>query len=144
MFLHVHTTKAALLVALMLGLAACDKQSEQPGSDSTSGAASAPSFPTGNGTTALTLADCDKLPDPKSADDSAAGRATAFSLGVAARAACKKEVTAQQEKPNADLARIREIKEKEQADLAGRKVSEKEWGRRINEGSGKPLKEYKY
>lgn len=139
MFLYAHPTKAALLLALTLGLTACGKQEEQPAA-----AASSSAFPTGNGATDLTLADCDKLPDPKSADDSAAGRAMVFSLGGAARAACKREVTTHQEKPNTDLARIREIKEKEQADQSDRKISEKEWGKRINEGSGKPLKEYKY
>jgi len=138
MVLHAHTTKAALLVALTLALAACGKQDEQPD------AASAPAFPTGNDDKAMTLADCDKLSDPKPADDSAAGRAAAVGQGQATRAACKKEVTAQQDKPNADLTRIREIKEKEQADQANRKISEQEWGKRLNEGANKPIKEYKY
>ena len=144
MALHPNITKAALLVALTFALAGCGKQEGLPAETSSAGTASSSPFPTGNGVKALTLADCDTLPDPRSADDSAAGRATAVSLGAAARAACKKELVTQQEKPNADLARIREIKEKEQADQADRKISEKEWGKRINEGSGKPLKEYKY
>lgn len=136
MFLHAHTTKAALLVGLTLALAACGKQEDQP--------AASPAFRTGNGEKVRTAADCDKLPDPKPADESAAGRATAVSQGVAARAACKKEVAAQQDKPNADLARIREIKEKEEAERVGRKVSEEEWKRGIREGASRPLKEYKY
>jgi hypothetical protein len=143
MVLLAHTTKATLLVALSLALVACGKQDEPP-VVSAPAAASAPAFPTGNGTKPMTPADCDKLPDPKPADDSAAGRATAVSQGLAARAACKKELAMQQDKPNADLARIREIKEKEQADQAERKISEKEWGKQLNEGSGKPLKEYKF
>lgn len=143
MVLHAHTTKAALLVALTLALAACGKQDEQPAA-STPAAASAPAFPTGNGDKVMTLADCEKLPDPKPADDSAAGRAAAVGQGQSARAACKKEVTAQQDKPNADLARIREIKEKEEADRVARKVSEAEWKQGVKEGAKQPIKEYKY
>ena len=144
MSLHPHTTKTALLVALMFALAGCVRQEGLPEETSPAAAASSSPFPTGNGATTLTLADCDKLPDPKSLDDSAAGRATAVSLGVAARAACKKELVSQQANPNADLARIREIKEKEQADQADRKISEKEWGSRIKEGGSKPVREFKY
>lgn len=140
---HAHTTKAALLVALTLALAACGKQDAQPDA-STPTAASAPAFPTGNGDKAMTLADCDKLPDPKPVDDSAAGRAAAVGQGQAARADCKREVTAKQGKPNADLARIREIKEKEDADREARKVSEAEWKQGIKEGAKQPIKEYKY
>lgn len=143
MVLHAHTTKAALLVALTLALAACGKQDEQPAA-STPAAASAPAFPTGNGDKQMTLAECDKLPDPKPADESAAGRAAAVGQGQAARAACKKEVAAQQDKPNADLARIREIKESEQAERDARKVSEAEWKRGVKEGAKQPIKEYKY
>ena len=134
MALFTHTTQAALLVALSLALVGCGRQ-EEP--------AAAAAFPAGNADKPLTLAECERLPDPKPADDSAASKATAVSQGVAAREACKKEV-ALQDKPNADLARIREIKEKEQADQAARKISEKEWGQRINESAGKPIKEYKY
>lgn len=131
----VHTTiKAALLVAFVLALAACGKQEEPP---------TATPFPTGNDKV-LTVAECEKLPDPKPRDDSAAGRATAVSEGVAARAACKKTAEAAQDKPNADLARIREIKEKEQAEQAARKVTEAEWKKGIKEGGAKPVKEYKY
>ena len=133
MFPHANT-QAALLLALAIALTACGKQDEQP----------APAFPMGNGDKATTLADCDKLPDPKPADDSAASRGGAVAQGQAARAACKKEFAARQDKPNADLARIREIKEKEEADRAQRKVSEEEWKRAIKEGSSAPLREYKY
>jgi hypothetical protein len=144
MSLHAYTTKSALIVALSLVLAACGKQDEQPTAASASQLASAPAFPAGNSDKPLTLAQCEKLPDPKPAHDSAAGRATAVSQGVAARAACKKEVAAQQDKPNADLARIRAIKEKEQADEASREVSNKEWFRGLKEGAGKPIRDYKY
>lgn len=138
-----HIIKAALLVAMSLALAACGKPDEQPAA-SAPAAASVPGFPAGTSDKAATLADCDKLPDPEPADDSAAGRATAVSKGVAARADCKKQVTAQQDKSSADLARIREIKEKEQADIASRKTSEEEWGKRLNESANKPIKKYKY
>lgn len=142
MFSHIHTTKAALLLGLALALVACGKQ-DSPATASAA-AASSSAFPAGNGDTVLTAADCDRLPDPKASDDSAAGRATAVSQGVAARAACKKAAAAQQDKPNADLARIREIKEKEQADLADRKISDKEYGKRFVEGGSQPIREFKY
>lgn len=134
---HAYTTKGSLIVAFLLVLAACGKQDEPAAPPTAS--ASAPAFPAGN---ANSLADCDKLPDPKPRDDSAAGRATAVSEGVAARAACKKAAANPQ--ANADLARIREIKEKEQADLAARKVSEEEWKRGVKEGSSQPIRELKY
>lgn len=143
MVLHTHTTKAALLVALTVALTACSKQDEQPAA-STPAAASAPAFPTGNGDKVMTLADCDKLPDPKPADDSAAGRAAAVGQGQSARAACKKEVTAQQDKPNADLARVREIKEKEEAERNRRAQSDEAWNQRVKEAAKAPIKEYKY
>ena len=140
MVAHANTAKSALLIALALALAACGKQDEQPAA-STPAAASAPAFPTGNGTQAMTLEDCDKLPDPKPADDSAAGRAAAVGQGQSARAACKKEVAA---RPNADLARIREIKENEEADRLQRQKSEAEWRQGVKEGSKKPIKQYTY
>lgn len=134
MALFTHTTQAALLVALSLALAGCGKQ-EEP--------AAAAAFPAGNADKPLTLAECAKLPDPKPADDSAASRATAVSQGVAAREACKKEV-AMQDKPNADLARIREIKEKEDAERTVAKQSEEEFRRGLKEGGAKPLQGLKY
>jgi hypothetical protein len=121
------TTKAALIAALTLALAACGKQEELPAAQSPDKAA-------------LTVAECDKLPDPKPADDSAAGKATAVSQGVAAREACKKTAA----KGSDDLARIREIMEKQEAERTAVKKSEEEWKRGINESAGKPLKEYKY
>jgi hypothetical protein len=133
MSLHAYTTKGALIVALSLVLAACGKQ-DQP----------ATPFPTGNGQAPLTAADCDKLADPKPADDSAAGRATAVSQGVAARAGCKKEVAAQQDKPNADLARMREIMEKQEAERSAAKQSDEQFKRGLKEGAKQPIREFKY
>jgi hypothetical protein len=143
MFLHAHLIRTQLFIALGFVIAGCTNKDQQPPA---APATPAPSlaFPVGSGDRLLSVADCDKLPDPKPADDSAAGRATAVSQGVAARAACKKEVSMWQAVPSSDVTRIREIREKEQADQSARKVSEKEWGKRINEGSGKPIKEYKY
>jgi hypothetical protein len=143
MVLHTHTTKAVLLVALTIGLTACGKQDERAAA-SMPAAASASAFPTGNADKVMTLADCDKLPDPKPADESAAGRAAAVGQGQSARADCKRAVAAKQDKANADLARIREIKEKEDAAGEARRVSEAEWKRGIKEGAKQPIKEYKY
>ncbi len=122
--------KAFCLIAVTLMLAACGKQSE-------------PSFSPATPTAAST-SECDKLLDPKPRDESAASKAAAVSEGIAVRAACNKTAAAQLDKPNADLARIREIKEKEQADLAAKKVSNEEYSRQIKEGSAAPLRDYKY
>ena len=134
---------------LSLGVAACHKKEakqEEP--------ASAPAVvqaPAAATSVALpvapqgpALADCDKLPNPKPTDDSATGRAGAVSQGLAIRAACKKEVMAQLDKPNADLARLREIKEKEQADQNAHELSDKEFSDAIKKGGKAPIKEYKY
>jgi hypothetical protein len=124
-------------------LTACGKHDEQAAPAAASASASA--SPTTNAhQTTTTAADCDKLPDPKPADESAAGRATAVSQGIAARAACKKAVANQQNTANADLARIREIKEKEQADQASREKSSKEWFGNVKKAGQAPLKEFKY
>lgn len=132
-----------LLIALTVLLSACDKAEEKQVAAIAASAAKE-AFPVGNASATPTLGDCEKIPNPKPTDDSAASQATAVSQGTAARAACKKAALASMDKPNADLARIREIKEKEQADEASRKISEKEWGKRLNEGAGKPIKDYKY
>lgn len=133
--IQAHITRGATIVALSLLLAACGKQ-EQPAPPAVepANAAAAP----------LSAAECEKLPDPKPRDDSAAGKATAVSEGMAARDACKRALSSQQDKTNADLARIREIKEKEEAERKAKKVSEDEWKRGIKDGSKQPVKEYKY
>lgn len=129
-----HVIRGAAIVALSLALVACGKQ-EQP--------APTPAEPT-KVAAPLSAVECDKLPDPKPRDDSAAGKATAVSEGMAARDACKKAVSGQQDKSTADLARIRAIKEKEEAERNARRVSEEEWKRGIKEGSKQPIKDYKY
>jgi hypothetical protein len=140
-----NTTKVALLTAMSLALAACGKQDDQAASPASASAqASAPAFPTGNAQAPASVADCDKLPDPKPTDDSATSRATAVSLGIAARRDCKKAIERQQDTANADLARIREIKEKEEAERTSRKISDEEWARRVKEAGKAPVKEYKY
>jgi hypothetical protein len=53
-------------------------------------------------------------------------------------------VSSHQDKANADLARIRAINEKEEAERSARKVSEEEWKRGVKDGSKQPIKEYKY
>ncbi len=132
-------TKATLLIAISLAVGACSKQEETPPA-TPANAASAPVSPN-----AMTAADCDKLPDPARSDDSAAGRAAAVSQGQALRRSCKKTVEqAQETKPNADLARIREIKEKEQSDQSAREKSNKEWFGNLSKGAKQPVKEYKY
>lgn len=143
MVLQDHTLKAALLVAVTFALSACGKQDEQSAAP-TPAATSAPAFPTGNGDKQMTLADCDKLPNPKTADDSAAGLATAAAQGLKARSDCKKEVAARQDKPNADLARIREIKEGEEAERRRSAKSDEEYFKRIKEAGKTPLKQFDF
>ncbi|RZI60603.1 MAG: hypothetical protein EOP14_00565 [Pseudomonas sp.] len=133
MTLCTNTIKGATLVALSLVLVACGKQQAQD---------EASSFPTGNDEAHIAAGDCDKLPDPKPADNSAAGRARAVSDGVAARAACKKR--AGQDKSNADLTRIREIKEAEHAAATNAKQSEDEFRKGIKEGGARPVRDFKY
>ena len=67
-----------------------------------------------------------------------------MSLGQHARADCAREVERRLDQPNADLARIREIKEKEQADLTQAQKSDREFFSNINKSAGQPLKKYKY
>lgn len=134
MTLPTDSIKCTLLVALAIALAACGKQDETTPT----------TFPMGNGEQVLNLADCDKLPNPKPVDDSAVSKATAVSQGVAAREACKQAFTEKQDKSNADLARIREIKEAEEAERQRTKVTEEEWRQSVKKGAQAPLKEYKY
>lgn len=119
------TVAAVLAVAAVVSLAGCGKSDEQTLSKG------AP-------------INCNALADPRPADESAAARAAATAQGMAAREACRKPPSSAQDKANADLARIREIKEKEQKELNDKKISEKEWGKQLNKGANTPIKEYKY
>lgn len=94
----------------------------------------------------LNAADCDRLADPAPTDNSAAGRATAISQGMAARQACKRAANAGSapNQANADLARIRAIKEQEVAEKDATKISEAEWKERMRKGANAPLRELKY
>lgn len=132
MTLRGNTIKGVILVALPLVLGACDKP-DQSGAEV---------FPTGNAESALTAADCEKLPDPKPVDDSAAGRARAVSEGAAARASCRKSVN--QDTASADLQRIREIKEAERADQASAMQSDGEFRKGIKEGGARPVRDFKF
>lgn len=105
--------------------------------------ASAPAASSPQPASPQSAADCDKLPDPISSDVSAAGRAAAVSQGAAARDACKRQFGAL-DKGNADLARIRQIKEIEQAEREARKTSEEKWRQDVKRGGNAPLKQYTY
>lgn len=138
--------RAGLSIGLLSMLSACDQGTSPtaPPVASTEVAASA-AQPMRQASGPMTAAECDRLRDPAPADMSAASRATSVVQGIANRAACKREAEAAQNSvATAELTRIREIKEKEQADLRQQKISEKEWAKRLNEGAGKPVKEYKY
>jgi hypothetical protein len=124
----IRSTVASLLVAGVVFVSACTK--EEPVGPSTSAVVQSAS-------------DCDKVPDPKSSDESAAGRAAAATQGASARAACKRDISAF-DKGNADLRRIREIQEKQQAERDSRKVSEEQWRHDMKRGASAPLKQYSY
>ena len=130
----------SLVLTASLALAACGQQDQTP-SDSPSQAAA--TTPVGNAVS-MTAADCERLPDPKSSEDSAAGRAAAAARGSAPRAACQKAVVASPTTSDSDLARIRQIMEKEEAERAAQKAADKEYGRRLSEAGKAPLKQYKY
>lgn len=126
--------KSAFIAALTLELAACGKQEGSvPGESITS-------------PTPITAADCDKLPDPRPLDESAAGKARALMEGQNARELCKKTINAQQanDQSNADLARIRAIKEKEEAEREASRMSAKEASDALKKGSAEPLRELKF
>ena len=126
------TTTASLIAACAFSLAACTKQPETTNSP--------PSQTARPG--AFTAADCDRLPDPKPLDESAAGKATASYQGMAAREACKKTATAQgdKDKPNADLARIRELKEIEEARVKAANQSTEEFAKGVARGAAAPIR----
>lgn len=132
MSLQAGVNSSALIVTLAIALAGCGKKEEPGAAPASESSASAP----------LTAADCDRMPNPSPTDDSAAGRSTAVSQGVAARAACKRAASAPE--ANADLARMREIMEKQEAERKGQKLSNEESARRVKEAGKAPVKEYKY
>ncbi len=136
---HPHPLEATLMVALVLALAACGKQDDPPAAPAQA-AAAAPSAPVATTVAQVSLADCDKLPDPRPADNSATGRATAVILGQNARRACKNEVTARNH-PEVDPDRIRTVKGSDGADHP---MTEAEWKQGIKDGARAPIKDYKY
>lgn len=125
-----HVIRGAAIVALSLALVACGKQ-EQP--------APTPAEPT-KVAAPLSAVECDKLPDPPPADDSAAGRANAVSAGIAARNECKKAGAA---KPD-DLAKMRQLMEKEAADREAAEKRLKSNSEAIKEGGARPIRDLKF
>ena len=123
-------TRGAAIVALSLALAACGKQ-EPP--------APTPVEPT-KPAAPLSAAECEKLPDPPPADDSAAGRANAVSAGIAARSECKKAAVAQQN----DLAKMRQLMEKEAADREAAEKRSKSSSEAMKEGGARPIRDLKF
>jgi predicted small lipoprotein YifL len=127
-----HITRGATVVALLLALAACGKQEPVP---------PAPTAvePT-KAVAPLTAAECEKLPDPAPANDSAAGRANAVSAGIAARNECKKAATQSQ----GDLAKMRQLMEKEAAEREAAKKRSKSMDDAMKEGGARPIRDLKY
>jgi hypothetical protein len=123
--------KLAITFALALALLACGDKPEE-----------------GANTQADALATCEGLKDPQPKDDSAAARGVAVAEGIAARNACKNAVLGQADKevsdPNKDLARLRELAEKEDAEKAAAKAKSKTFSEAASEGARAPIKEYKY
>jgi hypothetical protein len=125
------STKLAITFALALALLACgDKPPETTTSQPDA------------------LATCEALKDPQPKDDSATARGVAVAEGIAARNACKNAVLGQADKdvndPNKDLARLRELAEKDDAEKAAAKAKSKTFSDAASEGARAPIKEYKY
>lgn len=122
-----------VFASLVILLAACSKQ--EPSTES---------FPVGNGGDALSAGECERIPDPPALDDSAASRSIAVSQGVALRAACKENARLQSDAGNSDLARIRAIKEKEDAQSTSSALSQKQYNNEAKDAASKPRIEIKY
>lgn len=128
------TATRVAVASLVILLAACSKQEAQP-----------ESFPAGNGGgDVLTVEECERLPDPPAADESAASRSAAVSQGAALRAACKENSATQAPGGKADLARIRELKEKEDAQRSSATLSQKQYNDEAKDAASKPRIEIKY
>ena len=123
--------KSAVALALAFALIGCAEKPEE-----------------GANTQAEAMATCEGLKDPQPKDDSAAARGVAAAAGIAARNACKKAVLGHADKevndPNKDLARLRELAEKDDAEKSAVKKSEKEFFEGVKEGGAKPLQGLKY
>jgi hypothetical protein len=126
------STKLAIAFALALALVGC---SDKPSEATTTSQPDA-------------LATCEALKDPQPIDESAAARGVAVAEGTAARKACKNAVLGQADKavnnPNKDLARLRELAEKEDAEKAVATAKSKSFSDAASEGARAPIKEYKY
>ena len=116
---------AALIVAASLALAACDQRKQAP-ADSPSQAAASTPLGSAISTTAV---DCERSADLQSSP---------------LRAACQKAVVASPTTSDSDLARIRQIMEKQEAERAAQNAADKEYRRRLSEAGKAPLKQYKY
>lgn len=125
------STKLAIAFALALALLGCgDKPPETTTSQPDA------------------LATCEALKDPQPKDESAAARGVAVAEGIAARNACKNAVLGHADKdvndPNKDLARLRELAEKEDAEKAATSAKGDANAKAFSEGMTAPRKEYKY
>jgi hypothetical protein len=122
---------AAITVALTFALLGCSDKPEE-----------------GVNTQADAIATCESLKDPQPKDDSATARGVAVAEGIAARNACKNAVlgraTKETSDPNKDLARLRELAEKEDAEKSASKKAGKEFFQGVKEGGAKPLQGLKY
>jgi hypothetical protein len=123
--------KSAVALALGFALIGCAEKPEE-----------------GANTQAEAMATCEGLKDPQPKDDSAAARGVAAAEGIAARNACKKAVLGQADKevsdPNKDLARLRELAEKQDAEKSANTLKSDGNAKAFSEGMKAPRKEYKY
>lgn len=123
--------KLAITVALTFALLGCSDKPEE-----------------GANTQADAIAACESVKDPQPKDDSATARGVAVAEGIAARNACKSAVLGQATKetsdPNKDLARLRELAEKEDAEKMSAKERDRARAEAASQGAREPIKEYKY
>lgn len=92
--------------------------------------------------------ECDKLPDPKPKGEGAAAAGAAAAEGIAARDACKKALadlsSSEISDPNKDLARLRELAEKDDARNMSAEERRKKSAEGFVKGASEPLIEFKY
>jgi hypothetical protein len=120
---------AAITVALTFALLGCSDKLEE-----------------GTNTQADAIAACESVKDPQPKDDSATARGVAAAEGIAARNACKNAVLGQATKetsdPNKDLARLRELAEKEDVARSSSSAKERADAKEFSDSLQKPLKQY--
>jgi hypothetical protein len=86
---------------------------------------------------------CERIADPKPSDDSPTSKARAVSDGIALREDCAKRLGASSP-GSEDLAKIRSIKETEQAEKDAKRISDKEYSDALAKSGSAPRTKITY